>query len=191
MWDCISQANTDTVQLRSQGIEHVEGGWPKDIDPSEQDQKDRYTKKVLRDDDFIKKIKEMATRVEPIVRENDAIDIYQEYFAGESVDHSSEAPSAKTVTVFRDPSPQKRTATHISWFPTDGRKIAVAYSVLQFQKMPEGLALSSYIWDLGNPNYPEQELTPASPIVCLEYNYKDPHLLVGGCYNGILCMSRC
>ena len=41
---------------------------------------------------------------------------------------------------------------------------------------------------LENPNKPELALKPVSPLVCLEYNPKDPHILVGGCYNGQLGM---
>lgn len=37
---------------------------------------------------------------------------------------------------------------------------------------------------LENPNRPEMTLKPASPLVCLEYNPKDPHTLVGGSYSG-------
>ena len=39
-----------------------------------------------------------------------------------------------------------------------------------------------------NPNKPEHTLHPSSPLLCLEYNPKDPHLLVGGCYNGQLAL---
>lgn len=35
-----------------------------------------------------------------------------------------------------------------------------------------------------NPNKPEITLKPVSPLVCLEYNPKDSHILLGGCYNG-------
>ena len=35
-----------------------------------------------------------------------------------------------------------------------------------------------------NPNKPETVLKPVSPLVCLEYNPKDSHILLGGCYNG-------
>lgn len=42
---------------------------------------------------------------------------------------------------------------------------------------------------LENPNKPELALKPVSPLVCLEYNPKDPHILVGGCYNGQLGMN--
>lgn len=185
-----SEVNTERTLLKSQGTNHAEGGWPKDIDPAEQDQKDRYTKKVMRDEDFARTVKQLADRVDHIGKQNNAVDIYQDYFAGEYIDHSSEPPTAKTLSVFRDPAAPlsniKRTASHISWQPQDGKKIAVAYCVLQFQRMPEGMSLSSYVWDISNPNFPELELCPASPLVCLEYNLKDPHLIVGGCYNGLL-----
>lgn len=35
-----------------------------------------------------------------------------------------------------------------------------------------------------NPNRPEIALKPSSPVVTLEYNPKDSHVLLGGCYNG-------
>lgn len=35
-----------------------------------------------------------------------------------------------------------------------------------------------------NPNRPEMSLKPVSPLVCLDYNPKDSHTLVGGSYNG-------
>ena len=38
-----------------------------------------------------------------------------------------------------------------------------------------------------NPNKPDQTLKPVSPIVCIEYNPKDSHILAGGQYNGQLC----
>lgn len=35
-----------------------------------------------------------------------------------------------------------------------------------------------------NPIHPEMTIKPGSPLVCLEFNPKDPHNLVGGQYNG-------
>ena len=37
---------------------------------------------------------------------------------------------------------------------------------------------------LENPSKPELTIRPSSSLVCLEYNPKDSHILVGGCYNG-------
>ena len=47
----------------------------------------------------------------------------------------------------------------------------------------EKMTEHSYIWDINNPNTPDFELIPSSPLCCLEYNPKDPHVLVGGSYN--------
>ncbi len=50
----------------------------------------------------------------------------------------------------------------ISWHPEGGKKVAIAYSILQFQQQPADMSLSSYVWDVTNPNYPDLELVPAS-----------------------------
>ena len=55
--------------------------------------------------------------MEALIKENNAIDIYEDYFAGAVADHSSEQPYARTLTVFRDPSAVKRSASYISWCP--------------------------------------------------------------------------
>ena len=180
------EANTERFELLSQSVSHLEGGWPKDVDHQEVEQTLRFIKKTEKDEDYIRTIKGLGESLEMMIRQNNAIDIYEEYFTGDTVDHSGEPPSAKTLTVFRDPNPIKRTATCISWYPDGGKKVAVSYAILQFQRQPEGMSLNSYVWDVHNPNYPELELHPASPLVCLEYNPKDPHIIIGGCYNGLL-----
>lgn len=115
----------------------------------------------------------------------------QEYFSGNNIDHSSEPPSAKGLAVFRDPNEIKRTATSINWHPDPAAapKIAVSYSILNFQdprftssRMPQ----QSYIWDIYNPNTPDVELLPPSPLCCLRFNPKNSDSLVGGSYNGLI-----
>lgn len=56
--------------------------------------------------------------MEQCIRQNNAIDIYEDYF--ETVDEATqcEKPEAKTVHVFRDPTttPYKRPISGISWY---------------------------------------------------------------------------
>ena len=47
-----------------------------------------------------------------------------------------------------------------------------------------GTSVSSYIWDISNPNEPELELQPQSQMTVLNYNLKDTNLLGAGLYNG-------
>eukprot|EP00325_Prymnesiales_sp_UTEX-LB-985_P001884 CAMPEP_0174697580 /NCGR_PEP_ID=MMETSP1094-20130205/3399_1 /TAXON_ID=156173 /ORGANISM="Chrysochromulina brevifilum, Strain UTEX LB 985" /LENGTH=567 /DNA_ID=CAMNT_0015894583 /DNA_START=31 /DNA_END=1734 /DNA_ORIENTATION=- len=179
--------NTERFNYIPLGMLHTEGGWPKEIDATEKEQTARFKKKVEKDEEYIRQVRSLGDAVEGDIKQNYSIDIYQEYFSGEYTDHGSEPPSAKTLSVFKDPDPVKRTVSNISWYPDGGKKLAVAFSIMQFQdRRMEQVSVNSYIWEVNNPNTPETTLTPASPLCCLEYNPKDPHLLVGGSYNGLV-----
>jgi len=128
----------------------------------------------------------LATRVKGIVMQNNAIDIFETYFGDVWEDHIGEEPSAKTVTIFRDPNPITRGVSKICWHPDSLWKLAVSYCTLQFQKMPENIPLNSYIWDVTNPNSPDFTIKPQSPLVSLVYNPKSTDNLAGGCYNGLI-----
>ena len=88
--------------------------------------------------------------MEHYLRQNNAVDIYEEYFSSlKSTRIASDSPSAKTISIFRDPSELKRTVTHISWYPDGAHRLAAAYSSLEFQKSSNQMSLESYIWELG------------------------------------------
>lgn len=63
-------------------------------------------------------------------------------------------------------------------------QVAVAYSILEFQQQPENSPMSSYIWDISNPNTPDFELTPQSQLTSINFNLKDTSLVGAGQYNG-------
>ena len=44
--------------------------------------------------------------------------------------------------------------------------------------------MSSYIWDVSNPNTPDFELTPQSQLTSINFNLKDTSLVGAGQYNG-------
>lgn len=178
------EINTERFETGSRGINHTEGGWPKDVNPQEVEQVTRFRKKVEKDEMYVNTIQSLGTIMEHCIRQNNAIDIYEAYFEDVHLDDVEETPSAKTINVFGDPNEIKRTATHISWFPDGPRKLAVAYCNLEFQGSSADTSMDSYIWDVENPNKPELTLKPVSPLVCVEYNPKDSHVLLGGCYNG-------
>jgi dynein intermediate chain 2, axonemal len=165
-------------------MRHVEGGWPKDVDFTEQSDVSRFRKKAEKDEDYKGAVKALGPIVARCMKQVNTIDIYEEYFEGDVVDHSSEPPSAKGLAVFRDPLDEKRTATSINWHPDPSApaKIAVSYSDLTFQnpkfttsRMPQ----QSFIWDILNPNTPDAELLPPSPLCCLRFNPKNTDSLVG------------
>lgn len=184
------EVNTERYETENRGMNHTEGGWPKDINPAEVEQTIRFRKKVEKDEVYMSIINKLGTEMEHFLKQNNAIDIYEEYFkdsrGGARI--AEDPPSAKTISILRDPNELKRTVTHISWYPDGAHRLAAAYSMLEFQKSSGATPLESYVWEIENPNKPEMALRPSSHMLCLEYNPKDPHLLVGGCQNGQLAL---
>eukprot|EP00935_MAST-01C_sp_MAST-1C-sp1_P000029 g29.t1 len=183
------EVNTDRIETHDEQMRHIEGGWPKDVDYTEQNDVQRFCKKQEKSDEFKSSVKMLGPILDRCMRQNNTIDIFEEYFDGDTTDYSSEPPSARSLAVFRDPNDTKRGISSVDWYPEGPSKIAVAYSILNFQdprfkvkKMP----VHSYIWEISNPNTPEQELLPPSPLVCMRFNPKSTDTLVGGCYNGLI-----
>nr|XP_014350096.1 PREDICTED: dynein intermediate chain 2, axonemal [Latimeria chalumnae] len=142
------EANTERFETETRGINHSEGGWPKDINPQEMEQTIRFRKKVEKDENYVNIVMQLGSLMDHCIKQNNAINIYEEYFEEDeaAVEISEEPPSAKTINVFR--------AKNLLYFIVE------------------------------SPNKPEMTIKPVSPLVCLEYNPKDTHVLVGGCYNG-------
>ncbi|CAE1300154.1 DNAI2 [Acanthosepion pharaonis] len=176
--------NTESYEYEYRGINHKEGGWPKDINPQEVEQVMRYRKKVEKDEGYVGAIINLGTVMEHCIKQNNAIDIYEEYFDDVEMQDTDDIPSAKTINLFRDPNEVKRTAAHISWYPDGPSRLAVAYCNLEFESSNPRASMQSYIWNVENTNKPEMALHPPSSLVCVEYNPKDSHILLGGCYNG-------
>lgn len=56
----LTQVNTERYETDSRGINHVEGGWPKDVNPAEVEQVIRYRKKVEKDEMYMNTIQQLG-----------------------------------------------------------------------------------------------------------------------------------
>ena len=121
--------------MASTGVNHVEGGWPKEINPNELEQVTRFKKKIEKDENYTATIHKLAEIVEGVVAENNALDIYQEYFqdTDDSFTLNDSSPRARTVNLFRDPNEIKRSAVYNCWHPDGGKRLASAYASIGFQ----------------------------------------------------------
>lgn len=165
-------------------MNHTQGAWPKEVKTSEMQDKERYLRRVENLKEYHQSVRRLSRIVQRPIEQNNTIDLYEEYFSEMEDTHASEPPSARTVCVFRDPNETKRSASKICWHPDGNAKVAVSYSVMQFQQMPENMPRSSYIWDVNSPNEPDQEILPQSPLCSLVYNPRSTDHMVGGSYNG-------
>jgi len=52
--------NTERFECESRGMNHTEGGWPKDINPAEIEQTMRFRKKIEKDEQYINTIQNLG-----------------------------------------------------------------------------------------------------------------------------------
>jgi dynein intermediate chain 2 len=185
--------NTERVNMDTKRMFHFEGGWPHDVDILEEKSREAHIKKKLMKsfegvDIFTDSCKRMCKNVKDIIKMNNQIDMYEEYFEGEKSDNNIEKLSVKTSLLFKDPerdsSNQKRCINKISWHPDGPNKLAGAYCVMRFQQAANVISTKSYVWDLKQPNSPVYCMEPPSPICSLSYNHKNTDEIAFGCYNG-------
>jgi len=131
----VTEVNTERIVMKNTGMQHKEGGWPKDVDFTEQSDVKRFRKKVEKDEEYQYAMKQLVPMVQRCMNQNNTVNIYERYFDGNETDHCSEPPFAKGLAVFRDPSQVTRPATSVNWHPegSNSGKMAVSYSVLNFQ----------------------------------------------------------
>jgi dynein intermediate chain 2, axonemal len=101
-----STVNTERISINEKGIIHKEGAWPAGVDPTErQDLKKFIKKKIERTPDNVDKftpaVKKLVEISETVISNNNIIDMYEEYFAGEEPDHVVESLSTKTLMLFK------------------------------------------------------------------------------------------
>ncbi|KAF5294468.1 hypothetical protein FQR65_LT01594 [Abscondita terminalis] len=176
--------NTTRANFINSGINHTEGGWPKDVNITDEEHTKRYRRKVEKDDSYVPTILQLCKTMENSVLQNNAINIYQQYFSDVEQTALIERSSARTVNVYQDQSTIKRPVNRLSWSPDGGTKLATTHCNLEFQQLASNDSYHSYIWEVENPNRPLLVFKPVTPIVCLEYHSKDVHCLVSGMYDG-------
>ena len=182
------QVNTERVLTDSRGMKHMEGGWPKEIDFTETHDTNKWRTKMTKDQPVAYAVKSLTEQTNVALRQNNQIDMFEEYFVGETVDHSTQTLSCKTLMLFKDPCDVKRSVMKIAWHPEGGQRLAVAYSVQRFQSIQDNMQFQSYLWDINNPNKPDRQILGQSPLCCMAFNPKYSDNLVGGCYNGVVAM---
>lgn len=178
--------NTARVQTKNRGMSHQEGGWPKEIDASEAQDKEKWRKRLEKDPLFTQAVKSLCASSTKFLEQNITIDLFEHYFLDEEPEPLVDNLGMKTMALFKDPTEEKRSVTKIGWHPEGPTKLVGSYGNLNFQRMTDDMPLSSFVWDINDRNGPLTELRTQSPMICCQYNHKNSDLLIGGCYNGIL-----
>jgi dynein intermediate chain 2 len=88
-------------------IYHFEGGWPKDLDITDENDKKKYIKKKIEknsenQDRFTPSVKKMIDIIEIIINKNNEIDMFENYFEDEGPNiQVSDEINIKTLKIFK------------------------------------------------------------------------------------------
>ncbi|CAH0546097.1 unnamed protein product [Brassicogethes aeneus] len=180
--------NTTRAEYTTASMNHIEGGWPKDINLADEEQPKRYRRKIEKEENYFHTMMALFKNVENCILQNNSVNIYQQYFSDVEPTPLIERSSARTLNVYQDQYTPTRPVTHISWSPDGQTKLAVSYANLLFQAEVPNELKHSFIWDVENPNRPLMVLKPDHSAVCMEYHQKDPNTLVSGHKNGVVSL---
>lgn len=86
--------------------------------------------------------------MEHCILQNNACNIYEQYFADVEANPLIQRAFSRTVNVYRDPLPTKRQIAHLSWSPDQGNRFAASYCNDDFNKNSSS-NYASYIWEVG------------------------------------------
>lgn len=144
-----SDVNTERATFETHGINHTEGGWPKDICLQDPEQTTRYRRKIEKDELFINQVMGLTKPMEHCIYQNNAINIYEKFFEDLEPAPLLDPCSSRTINVYRDPCNPRRPVSHLSWSPDNGTKLAISYCDKVFQRNNTDLSYDSYIWEIG------------------------------------------
>lgn len=143
------EINTERATYETHGINHTEGGWPKDICLQDPEQTTRYRRKIEKDELFINQVMGLTKPMEHCIYQNNAINIYEKFFEALEPAPLLDPCTSRTINVYRDPCQRNRPVTHLSWSPDGGTKLAISYCDMVFQCDHSDMADDSFIWEVG------------------------------------------
>ncbi|XP_076750413.1 dynein axonemal intermediate chain 2-like [Xylocopa sonorina] len=181
------EAQISRKAVTNTGMYHAEGGWPKEINPRDTEVVQRFRRRVEKDDHWPLSMKPLLTIMERHVLQNNAMDIYQNFFDDLIPTSMVREYSIRVTNLYEDPQAKARPIRHLSWSPNGLDRLAAAYGFLEFQEHPVDVSPYSYVWDIENPNKAINTLKSSSPLMTVEFNTRDPVLLVSGLLSGQVC----
>ena len=172
----------------------MEGGWPKEVDSRQRDQVSRFIKKVEKCEDYLEAAIRISGLLEENVRQNNALQIYEDYFSTEDHVTNPETAAVKTLISFPDlwrrPGDPARPVSGTS-FSQEGERLAISYSSHNLlEALTWTLPTQGCVFSLTDPTRCRARLSSESAITRVQFSRQGESVLAGGCYSGQVTAGR-
>ncbi|XP_047517173.1 dynein intermediate chain 3, ciliary-like [Pieris napi] len=175
------EANTKQLVMHEQGINHTEGGWPRDVHLYNEDHLARHRRRVQHEDGYVHAILSLQPQLEHCIDQNNAIDMYQTYFASMNLQAPVEKYNVQIANVFTDP--YLRPVSCIVWTDENTPKLVTSYSYQDYSK-DMLLPTTCYVWDINKQTTPLYEFFPETTCWRLVCSPDHSDILITGLQNG-------
>lgn len=176
-------ANTKRLVTHEEGVEHTEGGWPRDVHVQNEEHTIRYRRRVMHDESYINTVMNLAPSIKYYLNQNNAIEMYEAYFNDLAAVEPVEKYSIRIANVFRDK--YERPISCVQWTNEHNPKLAVAYSFQKYPPKPgNDTPTNCYLWDVTCQTKPVHNIIPDFSCWQLACAPTDPDVLVVGLENG-------
>ncbi|KOC61090.1 Dynein intermediate chain 3, ciliary [Habropoda laboriosa] len=181
------EAQTTRRIIINTGLLHVEGGWPKEVNARDSEVVQRFRRRVEKEDSWALSMNNLLSTMKGYVLQNNAVNIYQNFFDDLIPTSMAKEYNMRITNLYEDPEAKTRPIRHLSWSPNGSNRLAAAYGFLEFEEHSTDVNPYSYVWDIENPNKALYTLKSSSSLMTVEFNSRDPVLLVSGLISGQVC----
>ncbi|XP_026724990.1 dynein intermediate chain 3, ciliary-like [Trichoplusia ni] len=182
-----NETNTKRIKMHDQGIDHTEGGWPKEVHPYNEDHVQRHRRRIMHEDSYIHSVLNLSPALFHRVDQNNAIEMYETYYSDMPPQDPVEKYGTRITNVFRDEN--HRPISCVKWTNEKNAKLAVAYCFQTCMPEPELNKLNAcYIWDVHRQTEPVYRLEPEHPCGKLACSPANPDILICGLENGTVAL---
>ncbi|XP_037293845.1 dynein intermediate chain 3, ciliary [Manduca sexta] len=179
--------NTKVLELQEQGVNHEEGGWPKEVNLADEEVTTRYRRRYERDDAYVDAVLGLYPNFIHYVDQNNGIEIYEKFFKEITPLKPYETPSIHVNNVFKDP--DNRSIACLGWTQESNSKIVTAYCNKKFPiTKPVNTNILCYVWNIENPYSPSDEFQPPTACWQIACSPVHPAIIMGGLDDGRVCI---
>ncbi|XP_075973543.1 dynein intermediate chain 3, ciliary-like [Anticarsia gemmatalis] len=181
-----NEINTPAIEIQEQGINHLEGGWPRDVHICNEEHTQRHRRRVMHEESYYETVKKLAPPMQHYINQNNAIEMYQTYFSDIKPQEPKEEYSIRVANVFRDE--DHRPISCVKFTEESNPKLAVAYCYKTC--MPDSVNVHNdcHLWDLHKQTEPILSISPEYPCWQLVCSPVSPELFICGLENGTVCV---